>query len=81
MYYEKLLFSNCRKVNRMEVYKNICPICGRQNNCGYEKGLPHGECWCDNIKVPKELIALIPDEYKGKSCICQVCILEFNARQ
>lgn len=62
----------------MEVNKNICPICGKENNCAYQKGLAHENCWCKDIKVPKELIEKIPDNLKGKACICKACVMEYK---
>ena len=51
----------------MKVDKSICPICGNPNNCGYENGLTHEGCWCEKIKVPKELREQIPAELRGKA--------------
>ena len=28
----------------MKISKNICPLCGKANNCGYENGLSHSGC-------------------------------------
>lgn len=38
----------------------------------------NNNCWCKDIEVPKELISLIPEEYKNKSCICKNCIMKFK---
>jgi hypothetical protein len=53
----------------------ICPLCGNPNNC-----MAHSEhpCWCLDVKVPKELIELLPVTHKGKACICLDCIQKFN---
>lgn len=64
----------------MEADKRICPICGKENHCGQELGLLEGSCWCHHIKVPKELIAQVPDHLKGRACICRDCIVEFKAK-
>lgn len=64
----------------MEANKRICPICGKENHCGQEQGLPEGACWCRHIEIPKELIALVPDDLKGKACICQDCIVSYKKR-
>jgi len=60
----------------MKINKKICPICGKDNNCGYEKGL--GSCWCSNIEIPEELKLQVPNELKGKACICEDCVEEFK---
>lgn len=62
----------------MDVNKNICPICGNQNNCGYVNGLSHEGCWCEKVEVPKELRDKIPEHLKGKACICKACVMEFK---
>lgn len=61
----------------MKVVRGICPICGKDNNCGAVKGLPPGTCWCNNIHTPKELLARIPDELRRISCVCQDCVIKY----
>jgi len=60
-----------------KIKKNICPLCQSHNNCQ-----AHSDkyCWCNNIIVPQELIDLVPDASKGKSCICKACIEKFKFR-
>ena len=58
----------------MKISKIICPLCGKANNCGYENGLSHSGCWCEKIEVPKELREMIPENLKGKACICKLII-------
>lgn len=62
----------------MKVKQNICPICGRPNNCAFEKGLAHGGCWCEKVEVPKELRERVSEELRGKACICEACVNEYN---
>ncbi|PJI07372.1 MULTISPECIES: cysteine-rich CWC family protein [Clostridium] len=57
----------------------VCPICGKDNNCGNRKGLPHGECWCSHIKVPQGLKDLVPEHLKMKACICKDCVDKYKA--
>ncbi|PLY05056.1 MAG: hypothetical protein C0625_13550 [Arcobacter sp.] len=54
----------------------ICPFCKKENNCMAD--IPNNNCWCNDIKVPKELILLVPAEYEHKACICKNCILQFK---
>ncbi len=35
-------------------------------------------CWCNNVKIPQELLDLVPQEQRGKHCICLACIDAFN---
>jgi len=50
---------------------SLCPICNNKNNC-----MAHSEktCWCLKVKVPQELLELVPEEKKCKVCICLSCI-------
>lgn len=54
--------------------ERTCPVCGQDNNC------QHGNknCWCNLVKIPKGLIDLIPEEKRGKVCICKACIDKYN---
>lgn len=51
----------------------ICPLCGRANNCQHGKK----ECWCFTTKIPEELIKKIPEGKKGSACICKSCVEKF----
>ncbi|MBE6049177.1 MAG: hypothetical protein E7214_00565 [Clostridium sp.] len=62
----------------MKVEKGICPICGKPNNCAFEKGMIHEGCWCEKISVPKELREMVPVELRGKACICESCVREYK---
>ncbi|WP_066718473.1 cysteine-rich CWC family protein [Clostridium sp. Marseille-P299] len=62
----------------MSENKKLCPLCGKENNCGYEKGSDHFSCWCTTTEVPKELREQIPEELKGKACICYDCIMKYK---
>ena len=64
----------------MEINRSICRICGKPNNCAYENGLSHGSCWCEKVKVPKELMEQIPESLRGKACICKECIMNYKEK-
>ncbi|MBC8588001.1 cysteine-rich CWC family protein [Paratissierella segnis] len=53
--------------------EKICPLCGENNNCQHGK-----ECWCTTIKIPKHVLDLIPEDKKGKACICKSCIEKYS---
>ena len=59
----------------------ICPLCQQQNFCEnlVEKGSGK-TCWCNNpeIKFPKALLDQVPEDRKGKACICQQCAQAFS---
>ena len=49
-----------------------CPLCGKDNNCMVDSENP---CWCTNLEIPTQLIALLPLHLQGKSCICMSCVI------
>ena len=58
-----------------EIDETLCPFCKTKNKC-----MAHVEepCWCNTANVPKELIAIAPEEARGKVCICLSCIQLFK---
>ena len=55
--------------------ESFCPICGKDNNCMAHLDEP---CWCNNVKIPEELLDIIPNDKKHKACICLKCIQDFK---
>lgn len=53
---------------------SICPLCGLDNNC--QRG--DMECWCTTLTIPKHIIDLVPEDKKGKTCICKNCIEKYS---
>lgn len=35
-------------------------------------------CWCNAVKIPEQLLMLLPEESRGKACICLSCIQSFK---
>lgn len=60
----------------MKTNEKLCPFCKKENLC--QAHIKNSTCWCFDIKVPKELIALIPQNLQMKSCICKNCIEAFK---
>ncbi|MFA5522980.1 MAG: cysteine-rich CWC family protein [Tissierellales bacterium] len=52
----------------------ICPLCGQDNNC--QHGL--GKCWCETVIFPKHILNMIPEDKKGKACICKLCLEKYQ---
>ncbi|WP_077367102.1 cysteine-rich CWC family protein [Anaerosalibacter sp. Marseille-P3206] len=54
--------------------EKICPICGKGNNC------QHGskDCWCKHIEIPKYVLEMVPEDKRGKACICKSCIEKYT---
>jgi hypothetical protein len=36
-------------------------------------GLEQPPCWCNHVDFSRELLARIPPELQGRSCICARC--------
>jgi len=53
--------------------ERICPLCGKDNNCQHGQG----GCWCDTVKVSKKVMDLVPEDKRGKACICRDCIEKY----
>ncbi|RME45989.1 MAG: hypothetical protein D6791_09405 [Chloroflexi bacterium] len=56
----------------------ICPLCGSPNQCALAADPHAGECWCESVVFPEELLARIPATALRKSCVCQKCLEEFQ---
>jgi hypothetical protein len=54
-----------------------CPLCGQPNTCAMEtqraSGIPQGPCWCRQVDFAADLLARVPVEARGRSCICPAC--------
>jgi hypothetical protein len=51
-----------------------CPLCGGANACAVAAtGDFNTPCWCRGVTFTAELLASVPDEMKGRACICRSC--------
>ena len=61
----------------LAVDKSKCPLCGKSNRCAMEieksTGVNPGACWCVNLDFSADLLAQLPIEAQGQSCICEAC--------
>ncbi|SHF68401.1 Cysteine-rich CWC [Marinomonas polaris DSM 16579] len=48
-----------------------CPFCLTDNGCALDDSQT---CWCFNVTVPDDMVALIPSQQKGSVCVCLQCI-------
>lgn len=55
-----------------------CPLCGGPNQCALAVDAAATECWCDSVVFPDELLAQIPEDAVGKTCVCQKCLAQFQ---
>lgn len=55
-----------------------CPVCGQPNLCAMEQARLTGQsecgpCWCTQATFGADLLARVPEQVRGKSCICARC--------
>jgi len=51
-----------------------CPICGEPNACALVAcGTMDAPCWCRSVVFPAELLAQVPEDLRGRRCICARC--------
>jgi hypothetical protein len=59
------------------VNSKTCPLCGQVNQCAMEvereTGVKQGPCWCTQATFAADLLEKIPQEARGKACICAAC--------
>ena len=54
-----------------------CPLCGKPNQCAMEvereTGKKQPPCWCSQVKFEPGVFDEIPQEARGKACVCGAC--------
>jgi hypothetical protein len=59
-----------------------CPLCGQANQCAMETEKATGEkqppCWCTRVDFSADLLGRLPEEARGKACICGACARRAN---
>jgi len=60
---------------------SICPVCGGPNHCGEidPQRNRDSRCWCARETFPPGIFKLVPDDKRGKSCICRQCLATFKS--
>jgi len=58
-----------------------CPLCGKDNRCGLLGQNPTEPCWCTQEVFPSKLLERVPEDSKGKACICRECLEKFHLDQ
>lgn len=57
-----------------DVSPTLCPICRQPNGCAMAgDGSSGSDCWCRQVAFPAAVLAAVPDEAKGRACICRRC--------
>ncbi|MFC2028607.1 cysteine-rich CWC family protein [Chloroflexota bacterium] len=55
----------------------ICPLCGSPNHCAMAADPDAGDCWCESVVFPQDLLESIPENSVRKTCICKKCLDEY----
>jgi hypothetical protein len=56
-----------------------CPLCGKENKCKQSKSNDCPDlCWCHAVDIPESLLQQIPEEARGKACICRHCVEHYD---
>ncbi len=58
----------------------LCPLCGADNQCGNLLASKGQACWCRaaDMTFPEALLQRIPQDARGKACICRGCVAQQN---
>ncbi|HAC34585.1 MAG TPA: hypothetical protein DCF45_08730 [Gammaproteobacteria bacterium] len=51
-----------------------CPVCGEQNNCGLLNQNGNQQCWCVDVNPADGILDSLPQEVRGKVCLCRRCL-------
>jgi hypothetical protein len=67
-------------VSEKPIDRTRCPLCGQPNDCAREKGQNKKDCWCVFETFSADILELVPEDKKGKACICRACLRRFQQR-
>lgn len=62
-----------------EIDASLCPLCNQPNACAMAAGLRAADCWCMAAPVSRAALDRVPQEQRGKRCICPRCARELPA--
>jgi hypothetical protein len=48
-----------------------CPLCGKDNACGAERGA--APCWCFSLQVPGQTLEQVAPALRNRACLCRQC--------
>ncbi len=51
----------------------LCPLCNGDNDCAMANGRPPESCWCQGVELNPDSLAAIPEDARGRRCICAKC--------
>lgn len=56
-----------------------CPLCQGDNACGLVQATPD-PCWCVARKFPRAIFDEVPNQSRGRACICESCLDQYSHR-
>ncbi len=60
-------------MNKSKVQLQICPLCGKDNQCAVAAGQNSG-CWCQHQSFDRQLLESQTGNEAMARCICQNCV-------
>jgi hypothetical protein len=52
----------------------LCPACGGANACAVAAtGRFDTPCWCSSVVIDPAVIEKLPEQQRGKACLCARC--------
>jgi len=61
------------EIDRNLSFEQRCPICGGNNHCAMAASPAAKDCWCRAIEIDPALLEALPEESRGKACLCANC--------
>jgi len=62
-------------VNDRGQLPHLCPACGGENGCQLVTSNAYkGPCWCMKVEVSAAALARLPQELRGRPCLCERCL-------
>ncbi|HEX8588593.1 cysteine-rich CWC family protein [Pseudomonas sp.] len=61
-------------MNTPLINTSLCPVCGARNRCTLaDPRTVDQACWCFTAAINPEVLAALPEEVRGKACLCPRC--------
>ena len=63
----------------MNSKEQLCPVCGRQNECRVANGCAYkGPCWCEAFIIPADVQRQLVESCPERACLCRDCLKRFS---
>lgn len=57
--------------------QSICPLCQNENQCKVNDEV--SLCWCMTVAIDENVLKHVPENLKGKQCICFACVEKLSS--